>query len=426
MSLEQEVAYLADLLARQHLGGFASDHLASFLRSHRELAPEARERLGRLFYALVRNTRRLAFAFAPEGCPPAQQVRLYFAAQDRLDPRLLGRFHPEADWERALRRFRTLEGVTEPSQRWGLVLNLSPALARVLLDTLGAEAEAFLEAVGQPPPRTLRANRLKGTRESLAARLEAQGFESEPTRWAEDGLLIRSGGDLFRTEAFQDGAFEMQDEGSQLIAELVAPPPGGLVVDACAGAGGKSLALASRLGGRGRVVALDIHGHKLEALRERARRAGASNVEAVRIEPEGPLPPRVLEHLERADRVLVDAPCSGLGVLRRNPEAGARLEPQDLARFPPLQAAILDRFVPLLRPGARLIYATCTVLPAENQDLVAQVNASHPSLEPVRATEILGGARGRPVTEASGFALRLRPELHGSDGFFAAVWRRRR
>lgn len=426
MSLEQEVLQLADLLTRQHAGGYASDHLAAFFRTHRELGPEARERIRLHFYALVRDTRRLAYALEPEPVSAEHQVRLHFAAEGALEPRLLGRFHPEVDWERALRRFRTLEGATDAAQRWGLLRNLSSELSNVLFDALGAEAEPFLEAIGQPAPRTVRANRLKSTRPLLAERLRAEGFETEPTPWSSDGLQLRSGGDLFQTATFRDGAFEMQDEGSQLIAELVAPPPGGVVVDACAGAGGKTLALASLLGGRGRVVALDLHEHKLAALRERARRAGASNVEALRIEPEGPLPPRVLEHLARADRILVDAPCSGLGVLRRNPEAGARLTREDLARFPPLQTSILERFIPHLKPGARLIYATCTVLPAENQDVAARLSATFPSLEPVRVTEILGGTRGRPLSDVSGFTLGLRPERHGTDGFFAAVWRRRR
>ena len=426
MSPEQELTWLAQLFLRLSAGGYASDHLSELFRNQRQLVDADRERLSARFYAIVRRTRRLAFALETETVDPKTAVRLSMLVDGTLEASMLAGFHPEVDWLRARERFETLPGVTDPAQKWAIMGNLSDAAASALSSALGPEAEAFFEASMKPAPRTLRANLLRGDRDALATRLQAEGFTTSPTRFAEQGLVVHEGGDLFRSEAFRAGAFEVQDEGSQLVAELVAPPPGGLVVDVCAGAGGKTLAIASMLGGRGRVVALDVHPHKLEALRQRARRAGASNVEAISIAPEGPLPSRVLEHLSKADRVLVDAPCSGLGVLRRNPEAGARLGADDLARFHELQSSIAERFASALKPGARLIYATCTVLSAENEDVVARLLTTAPGLETVRVSEILGGARARPISASDGHTLSVRPHIQGTDGFYAAVLRKTR
>jgi len=208
----------------------------------------------------------------------------------------------------------------------------------------------------------------------------------------------------------------VMDEGSQLVAELVAPPPGGRVLDACAGAGGKTLALGALLAGKGRVLALDTDGKKLEELRRRARRAGLTNVEARPIK-EGPLGIK-----GQFDRVLVDAPCSGLGTLRRNPEARWRLTPADLDELPARQRAILERYAPLVAPGGRLVYATCTVDAAENDAVVDAFVRAHPDFTPVPAKEILG--RARALELGDGERLRLLPHVHGTDGFFAAVLRR--
>lgn len=426
VSPEQTLTWLAELFARQQSGGYASDHLAHFFKSQRQLEASDRESLAAQFYELVKRARRLAFALDIEAPDPKTAVRLSMLADGTLQASMLSGFHPEVDWQQALERFRALPGVTDPSLRWAILRNLSDDVASALSSALRDEAEAFFESIARPGLRTIRANLLRGDRDDLATKLQAEGFELTPTRFATQGLVVDAGPDLFRTAAFREGAFEMQDEGSQLIAEIVAPPPGGLVVDVCAGAGGKSLALASRLGGRGKVLALDIHEHKLEVLRQRARRAGASNIEAVRIEAEGPLPPRVFEQLARADRVLVDAPCSGLGVLRRNPEAGARLTRADLDRFPVLQASIAQRVLPSLAPGARLVYSTCTVLPAENEAVVSSLLEVDPDLEWVRISEILGGERAKPISDSEGRSLRLRPDLHGTDGFFLAVLRKRR
>jgi 16S rRNA (cytosine967-C5)-methyltransferase len=203
----------------------------------------------------------------------------------------------------------------------------------------------------------------------------------------------------------------------------VAPPPRGAVLDACAGAGGKTLALGARLANRGRLIALDVSERKLEELKERARRAGLTNVQALladdffaRREKEGGALPLF-------DRVLCDAPCSGLGVLRRHPETRWRLQPAELDELPRTQRAILERYAPLVAPGGRLIYATCTVTAAENDEVVDPFLAAHPSFEEAPAKEILGSERALAIGD--GRRLRLLPHLHDTDGFFAAVMRRR-
>jgi 16S rRNA (cytosine967-C5)-methyltransferase len=234
------------------------------------------------------------------------------------------------------------------------------------------------------------------------------------------GLVFETRVNAFGLSAFRDGLFEVMDEGSQLVAELVAPPPGGRVLDACAGAGGKTLALGALLAGRGRVLALDTDGKKLEELRRRARRAGLTNVEAKTVTDD-------LASVAKAvrgtfDRVLVDAPCSGLGTLRRNPEARWRLTRATVDSFPARQLALLVTYAPLAAVGGRLVYATCTVNRDENERVVERFLAERNDFVPVPVKEIWG--RERAAQLGDGMTLRLTPQAHDTDGFFAAVLRR--
>jgi len=213
--------------------------------------------------------------------------------------------------------------------------------------------------------------------------------------------------------------FEVMDEGSQLVAEAVAPPPRGRVVDACAGAGGKTLALAAHLDGQGRILALDSNGKKLEELRRRARRAGLSNVTARQVRG-AELPGEA--RIGRWDRVLVDAPCSGLGTLRRNPEARWRLDAKTVDGFPVQQLALMVTYAPLVAPGGRLIYATCTVLRQENEAVVERFLEERPDFVLMPLREIWGKERAGRLGD--GDFLKVYPHRHGTDGFFAAVMRR--
>lgn len=294
-------------------------------------------------------------------------------------------------------------------------------LERFVLDLGEATAFALAASMNERAPLTLMANTRCVERQALVERLATEGVVAEPTPLSPTGLSLRTRVNAFGLPSFQEGLFEVMDEGSQLVAEVVAPPPGGRVLDACAGAGGKTLALGALMEGKGRLFAMDVSGKKLEELRRRARRAGLSNVAARPIEnnqlPEEARP-------GSWDRVLVDAPCSGLGTLRRNPEARWRTSPAELARFPSLQLSLLVQYAPLVAVGGRLVYATCTVLRDENEMVIERFLQERPEFAPVPLKEVLGKPRAEGLGD--GDTLRLFPHQHGTDGFFAAVLRRTR
>jgi 16S rRNA (cytosine967-C5)-methyltransferase len=226
------------------------------------------------------------------------------------------------------------------------------------------------------------------------------------------------------TAAFREGRFEVQDEGSQLLAALLDPKRGEMVVDFCAGAGGKTLALGAAMRNTGRLYAFDTSGHRLDAMRPRLARSGLSNVHTVQIAHERD--ERVKRLAGKIDRVLVDAPCSGLGTLRRNPDLKWRQNPQTMAEMRERQQAILTAAALLLKPGGRLVYATCSLLDIEN-DAVAQIfEHAQPDFEVLAAQQVLQRAHvGGAETLVQGTRLRLWPHRHGTDGFFAAVWQRK-
>jgi 16S rRNA (cytosine967-C5)-methyltransferase len=283
-------------------------------------------------------------------------------------------------------------------------------LAERLVADHGERAEALALALNRRAPMTVRANLLVGDRDALAAELAKVSIQTTPGKWTDTALHLESRTNLFALDAFKRGALEAQDEGSQLLADLAAAQPGKLVIDLCAGAGGKTLAIAARLGNRGRIVACDIDAQKLDELRKRARRAQVSNAQAIHI-ADGRWP-RELDALRgKADVVLVDAPCSGIGALRRNPEARWRLREPDIARFGAKQREILASAHELVAPGGRVIYATCSLLRAENQDVVGAA-AMIPLVQvwPDRAPAL-----------GDGTTLSVTPSEHGTDGFFAAI-----
>ncbi len=405
--------------------GFASDRLAEAFRKRRELGARERREVAETLYGMIRQARRIDFAL--EGLRLGGDRRelarwvAYHVLEGQLGPEAAARLVP-ADWAAVARVDERIARERDPARRLGLRRSLPDWLARRLLDEYGAQADAVAEALNARAPLCVRANTLKITREELVGRLGAEGVEARPARWASAGAILETRTNLYGLAAFTDGLFEAQDEASQLVAELVAPPPRSLFVDACAGAGGKTLAVGALLGSRGRVVALDVDARKLEELRRRARRAGLSNARAIAV-GDSEWPDEVEALRGKADRVLVDAPCSGIGALRRNPEARWRLREEDLVRLPEQQKTIARRARALVAPGGRLIYATCTILAAENEAVAATLDGE--GWEPVRPAEIWGGERARELVDESGRFLKLLPHRHGTDGFFAAVWRRR-
>jgi 16S rRNA (cytosine967-C5)-methyltransferase len=280
-------------------------------------------------------------------------------------------------------------------------------LAQLWSSQLGEEQTRRLaDALNQRAPLTIRTNLLKNTREELLATLRADDLQVEPTAKSPWGVTLVSRTNVFALKSFKAGLFEVQDEGSQLIALACEARPGQIVVDACAGAGGKTLALAGEMHNKGRIVACDRDARRLDELRPRARRAGMHNWEARGV-PEGPQgEQRIADLLGQADVVLVDAPCSGLGALRRNPDARWRLDLAEVDSFPPRQLEILQRYSKLVKPGGRLVYATCSINRRENQDV---------------ARAFLEGA---PGFSFAGPETQLLPHVDGTDGFYIAPLRR--
>jgi 16S rRNA (cytosine967-C5)-methyltransferase len=278
---------------------------------------------------------------------------------------------------------------------------------------------ALARALNTPAPLDLRVNTLKSEREAVIARLAADGIVAAPTPYSPLGLRLKTKPYLQKHPAYLDGSIEVQDEGSQLLGFLLQPKRGEMVVDFCAGAGGKTLILGALMRSTGRLYAFDVSDKRLAKLKPRAARAGLSNVHPACISGENDT--RVKRLQGKVDRVLVDAPCSGLGTLRRNPDLKWRQSEQSVAELTAKQAAILAAAAKLLRPGGRLVYATCSILAEENEDIVDAFLASHPDFKRLSAREVLA-AQG--ITIDCGEDMRLSPQRHGTDGFYAAVLER--
>ncbi len=227
-------------------------------------------------------------------------------------------------------------------------------------------------ALNQQADVILRVNTLKTTKEKLKADLFDLEIETEELPKHIDALKLAERGNVFTTDMFQNGHFEVQDANSQLVAEYLQAEPGMRVIDTCAGAGGKTLHLASIMENKGQIIALDIYANKLKELKRRAKRNGAHNIEPRHIDST-----KVIKKLyDKADRVLIDAPCSGLGVLRRNPDAKWKMQPEFIERIKKTQTEILDTYSKMVKPGGKLVYATCSILPSENQEQVKKFLAS--------------------------------------------------
>ncbi|MCH4822878.1 methyltransferase domain-containing protein [Gramella lutea] len=223
-----------------------------------------------------------------------------------------------------------------------------------------------IHALNEQAPVVIRANKLKTTAKDLAEKLKEEGIETFNLRNYPEALVLKERANIFRTKAFKEGLFEVQDASSQRVAEFLDVEPGMRVVDTCAGAGGKTLHLSALMENKGQIIALDIYGNKLKELKRRAKRAGAHNVETRSIDSN-----KVIKKLYgSADRVLIDAPCSGLGVLSRNPDAKWKLEPEFLDRIRNTQLEILEQYSKIVKKGGKMVYATCSVLPSENQKQV--------------------------------------------------------
>ncbi|HUK65985.1 MAG TPA: RsmB/NOP family class I SAM-dependent RNA methyltransferase [Anaeromyxobacteraceae bacterium] len=383
------------------------------LRSRRSLGREARCAVAEAVFGVGLWRRRLAWHAGFFGA--AADKALFERAQGRklLFALLRDLARIPGDEAAALLELSkaSLPEQRPPPEDLELRSSLPAWLAAVLRDEAGAEAAALAEALALPGPIGLRPNFLRTTSRALAVRLAEQEVSTRPGLLAPGALVVTSRRpNIYGLKAHQEGLFEVQDEGSQLVGALLGARPGESVLDLCAGAGGKALLLAAAVGPHGVVHATDADLERLSRLGRRALRAGAGGL--VRLH--GRNPPSGLS----VDRVLVDAPCSELGALRRSPDARFRIDPATFPRFPPLQLELLERGLAHLSEGGHLLYATCTLRRAENEAVALTFEGRHPELE-----------RQRPELESApatrdGF-VRTWPHREGCDGFFAALWQKR-
>jgi 16S rRNA (cytosine967-C5)-methyltransferase len=395
--------------------GFVTDRLAQTFRKESWIGAHERRFISETLYGLVRHLRRVDLALERGRRvkkPPRDLERLLalLVLEGLLDPARAARVESDLDWNAVAGVDAAIAGERRAEKRIALSCSLPDWLATRLCADWGEEAEALAKALNERAPMTIRANTLVTTRDQLALELSREKLSTEPGRWSDTALVVTSRTNLFASAAFKRGAMEAQDEGSQLLAELATP--GKLVVDYCAGAGGKTLAIAARLGNKGRVIATDVDAGKLEELRRRARRAQVSIIQAMTVDD------RQLDPFRgKADVVFVDAPCSGIGALRRNPEARWRLREADIASFAAKQKEIMARAIELAAPGARVVYATCSLLSEENERVADALPGT-----PIPLAEILGDARAEALGRNG--SLTVTPHRHGTDGFFARVLRR--
>ncbi|WP_372658369.1 RsmB/NOP family class I SAM-dependent RNA methyltransferase [Hydrogenophaga sp.] len=404
---------------------FRFDHptdaiLARYFREHRSLGSRERATLSDTAYAAVRQKLRFEwFARSGSGSKWRRLAILAFPGdRDFLKSALT---EPEKTW------LDHCDRVTDADLMAPHRHNLPEWLAESLREQLGAEFDPLVASLDQGATLDLRVNSQKKKRDAVLADLRAAGLACQATPYSPLGIRLEGKPPLAKLPAFVNGEVEVQDEGSQLLALLVDAKRGEMVVDFCAGAGGKTLAMGAAMRNSGRLYAFDTSAHRLDALKPRLARSGLSNVHPVAIAHERD--DRIKRLAGKIDRVLVDAPCSGLGTLRRSPDLKWRQTPQTVAAQAELQQAILHNAARLLKPGGRLVYATCSLLKQENEAVAEAFLAAHPEWEVVPVGGLLADihvdAGAELTTGPEGQWLRLWPHRHHTDGFFAAVWRKK-
>lgn len=397
----------------------ADSIVSYFFRQHKALGQRERHALAETAYAVLRQ--RLLWAnLAQSGHGPLERRLALLAWQGQPHVIKNGATADEQAW---LARSQAIDRSQLADK---LRHNLPDWLANRLKEQLDdAGFWALVETFSASAPLDLRVNTQKAKRDAVLEALRAVGIPAEPTPFSPIGIRIDGKPALQKMPLYVDGHVEVQDEGSQLLSLLTAPKRGEMVVDFCAGAGGKTLALGALMRNTGRLYAFDVSAHRLENLKPRLARSGLSNVYSSQIAHEND--DRIKRLRGKIDRVLVDAPCSGLGTLRRNPDLKWRQSPKALDELQVKQTAILTSAARLLKPGGRLVYATCSLIPDENEAIAEAFTAAHPDFVPLNAAEALGSAgvenAGDLVTPAG--HLRLWPHLHRTDGFFAAVWQKK-
>lgn len=416
-------ALMAQVLTFQHP---ADATVARYFREHHHLGPRERQTLSDTVYNVLREKPRLEWLVRrcegglPKGAPPAAVARGLALLAFKGDPEW--RDAACTDDERAwLAQAANADEAALPPEARHLLPNW---LAERLQAQVGEGFDALAASLNVPATLDLRVNALKAKRPAVLRALQEAGMPAEPTPYAPLGVRLQGKPSLHKLPLYTEGAVEVQDEGSQLLVLLVEPKRNEMVADFCAGAGGKTLALGAAMRGTGRLYAMDTSAHRLEAIQPRLARSGLTNVHPMAIAHERD--ERLNRLAGKLDRVLVDAPCSGLGTLRRSPDLKWRQTAGGVAELAELQGRILASAARLVKPGGRLVYATCSLLEEENEAVARAFTAAHRDFVPAAAEELLAraGVEGAEGLCSGGY-LRLWPHLHGTDGFFAAVWNKK-
>ena len=388
--------------------------LRNFFAAHRELGQRDRAFIAETVFCVLRH-KRLLEELVPQSTAQnliiAALIKIQGYSLSQLDP-LLG--SGTRDW------LLSVKSANIEDLPAAVKMSLPDWLyERLVGETSELNAAAFGRAMLNPAPLDLRVNTVVANREGVLLDLRSSGFEASATRYSPVGIRLKGKPAINRHVLFSSGAIEVQDEGSQLLGYLVAPKRREMVVDFCAGAGGKTLLMGALMQSQGRLYAFDTSEKRLKNLNPRLKRSGLSNVHPQLIASENDI--KVKRLAGKIDRVLVDAPCSGFGTLRRNPDLKWRQTPQAIDELAVKQRTILAAAATLVKPGGRLVYATCSVLRQENRNIVEGFLASQPSFRQVSCKQVLDES---DIALDSGEYLELRPEVHETDGFFAAVMRK--
>ena len=375
---------------------YADKVIERLLKAHRKWGSQDRAVVSEIFYNIIRWKKRLEY-YMGEGAKPGNIYRMILAY-------LL--------WTKThYKKFEEFEGIkiadilnklkkgTVPTK--AVQYSIPEWLAETLEKELGANWEKEMDALNDPAPTVLRVNTLKTTKEKLIEELQKSEIESHAVRGYEDAVELEEKKNVFLTEAFKKGMFEVQDASSQLIGKFLDVKEGMRVVDACAGAGGKTLHIAALMKNKGQIIALDISEWKLAELKRRAKRAGAHNIETRIIDDN-----KVIKRLHNsADRLLIDAPCSGLGVLKRNPDSKWKIDQDFIDRIKKEQENILQDYSKIIKKGGQMVYATCSILPSENTLQTKNFIEKNPEYELIGEEKIMPS--------------------HGYDGFYMALIQRK-
>ena len=396
--------------------------VSRFFRDNRGLGPRERATMAETVYTVLRK--KLLFDhLAPSGSGPKERrlaILGFYGPGDFLRSALS---EQEINW------LDQCEKVSPHDLMERHRHNLPEWLVEPLKAQLGAEFWPLVETLNLGAGLDLRVNTFKAKRADVQKELAKAGIKAVNTPYSPWGLRIAGKPALNKNDAFLRGEFEVQDEGSQLLSMLLDAKRGEMVVDFCAGAGGKTLALGAAMRSTGRLYAFDTSAHRLDAFKSRLKRSGLSNVHPAAIAHERD--DRVKRLTGKMDRVLVDAPCTGLGTLRRNPDLKWRQNMQAVEEMAAKQIAILQSASRMLKTGGRLVYATCSVLPQENEAIAEAFSAANPNFVPMAAGDVLAELKVENAAglcsggEAGQLYLRLWPHRHATDGFFAAVWQKK-